>query len=787
MRNDILKIIEDAKSKHNNKNSLFLEKYLSYYHQCVQDNIILYESFNGAGMIDNPYGIFKAFEKRSDFEDYIHIWVISNYDKEWFNIIQYSQYKNIKFIIYGSDDYLYYLSVAKYLINNCTFPPYFTKKEEQIYINTWHGITNKYLGYDVPNSNMDMGNTIRNFLSCDYIIAANTFMTDVYKRAYKLDGLWCGEYIECGQPRNDLICVDKEYVIKKLLSYGINIDVNKKIILYAPTWSGTLSHPDRIDFDEVRKALNINGYQVLIKAHHVNYDKMHQYVPSGVDTNELLSICDILVTDYSSIYYDWLLLNKPIIFYAPNYDKYIKEHGLYFNFPFLYAENLSMLHTMISHIDTFFNQTKYILQQENEKHNMYKFNAGENVLHAIFDGDRTYIHQNNYNKKKLLFYTGDFKSNGVTTSFSSLINNIDYDKYDVSVIVLKKNDNKYIDYVNSLNKNVRVLCRAGTYAQTLLEACANAIVLNNGIASEYLDRLLPRQMYQREFRRCFGNTKFDTLINFTGYSPFYGFFFMCNDGEKIIWQHNDMVRDQNREENGKKPLYDTLKVIFTMYPYYDKLVSASKEIMFTNMRYFSNINRNKFLYAHNTLDYNKIISLSSVYNCINVNQNHVNFVNNSRLSYAKNHVNLIRAFHKLREKYDNVDLYLIGDGNLKEELMREANGADYIHIAGYNSNPFYTMRQCDCFVFPSLYEGQGLSLIEARTLNLPIIVSPLPKMKGIILEHGQYLLDGFDVDDIYHGLCMYMEHPNDNKYVFNAKRYNACAYKEFEFVIEKGI
>lgn len=784
MRNDILNIIEQSKIKHNNKNTLFLEKYLNYYSMPVNNNVILYESFNGDGMIDNPYGIFKAFERRIDFNKYTHVWVINNYEVEWFNIIEYSKYFNVKFILHGSDDYLYYLSTSKYLINNCTFPPYFTKKREQVYINTWHGITNKRLGYDVPNSNIDMGNTIRNFLSCDYIVSANSFMTDVYQNAYKLNGIWDGKYIEVGQPRNDLMFNDRQYVINKLKSYGVDIDPNKKIVLYAPTWQGTLSKPKQINFKAVEKALSIDGYQVLIKAHHVNYDKKHQYIPINMDTNELISICDVLATDYSSIYYDWLLLDKPVIFYAPDYEYYKKRQGLYRDFPYVYASNLSILHTMMTHIDEFFLINHHTLKKENEIHNEYKFDSGDSVLAAILDGDDSHIKRFENNKVKLLFYAGDFKPNGVTTSFSSLLNNINYDKYDVSVIALKKTGDQYIDYVNSINPKVRVLCRAGTYAQTLLEECANDIVLSCGIGTEYLYNLLPREMYKREFDRCFGNSHFDKLINFTGYSPFYGFFFMCNDGEKIIWQHNDMVKDQNREENGNKPLFNSLSTVFTTYPYYDKIVSATREVMFLNIKSFSNIEREKFYYAHNTLDYGKVECLANKSNGITVNTEKINFVNNSRLSYAKNHINLIRAFHRFHDKYPSSELYLIGDGNLKDELIKERNGADYIHITGYNPNPFNTMQQCDCFIFPSLYEGQGLSLIEARVLNLPIIVSPLPKMKGIFLKDGQYELSGFSEDDIYNGLCDFMNDPDAHKYEFNAKKYNKGAYKEFEKVID---
>lgn len=190
MKNEkVMQIIKNSIDSHNTKNTLFLEKYLDYYNLPVDESIILYESFNGQGMIDNPYGLFKEFYKIDGFK---HVWVLNNFEQSWFSIME---YPDVIFVKHGSDEYLYYLSVAKYLINNCTFPTYFTKKDNQIYINTWHGIPIKKLGYDVANSRIGLGNTIRNFLSSDYILSANSFMTDVYKNGYMLNGLYGGKII----------------------------------------------------------------------------------------------------------------------------------------------------------------------------------------------------------------------------------------------------------------------------------------------------------------------------------------------------------------------------------------------------------------------------------------------------------------------------------------------------------------------------------------------------------------------------------------------------------------
>ena len=772
MKNEkVLSIIEKSKQNHNTKNGLFLEKYIKYYNMPVQDNIVLYESFCGQGIIDNPYALFKSFMKRDDFKDYIHVWVLDDYESKWYQIIEYSHYANIRYVLHGSDEYLKYLSVAKYLINNCTFPSYFTKKDEQIYINTWHGKPIKKLGYDVPDSRLSLGNTVRNFLSADYLLSADPHMTDVYKHGYMMDGLYKGTIIEEGNPRCDLSYTDKDYVYKKLEAYGIKIEKNKKIILYAPTWSGTLSNPNFIDYESIEKIIDSSKYQLLIKTHHVNYSKKHQYIPVAIDSNELIAVCDCLITDYSSIAFDFENVGKPVIHYMPDYDKYVKEHGLYFEWKSNISYNLQTLKVLLDHMD----------KMKIEWHPTSE--CSDHILSIILDSAQGNTIKCDNSKIKLLFYVGDFKPNGVTSSFMSLAETIDYSKFDLSLIALNKKDELYSRFINRINPNVRVLCRSGTYAQTLLEESAKDITLTLGIGTNYLYNLLPKEMYKREIQRCFGGCKFDKLINFTGYSPFYSYLFMCMEGEKIVWQHNDMIADMNRESNGTKPLYNTLSVVFTTYPYYDKIVSASKEIMYVNMKSFPEIPENKFYYAHNTLDYNRIIKLSNE-PTIQVQKDKINFVNNGRLSFAKNQTALIKAFNIFSKEHPNCELYIIGDGELKDQLINIAN--EHVHLVGYLENPYSLMKQCDYFIFPSLYEGQGISLLEARVLGLPIVISDLPKMRGIFYRHGQYNIRGFGEKEILDGLeaCY---HKRVKRFKFNPKKYNDDSYREFENVIMKEV
>ena len=100
---------------------------------------------------------------------------------------------NVKFIKFQSVEYREYLATAKYLINNVSFPGYFTKRKEQIFVDTWHGIPLKTIGFDIPAGKVSAGNTVRNFLAADYLIAPNHFMTEIYENAFKMKNLYPGK------------------------------------------------------------------------------------------------------------------------------------------------------------------------------------------------------------------------------------------------------------------------------------------------------------------------------------------------------------------------------------------------------------------------------------------------------------------------------------------------------------------------------------------------------------------------------------------------------------------
>ncbi|WP_218991666.1 CDP-glycerol glycerophosphotransferase family protein, partial [Campylobacter jejuni] len=173
--------------------------------------------------------------------------------------------KNVICVKRGSDLYLKYLASAKYLINNVTFPEYFIRKEEQKYLNTWHGIPIKYLGKKIKSGFMEHANTQRNFLHATHLIHPNLYTKDILENDYEIKDLFQGQSVLTGYPRVDLSLKQNAKLKQKL-----GIKESQKVLLYAPTWRGGLN-TQYFDFERLKRdilELKKSNFKVLLSVHH---------------------------------------------------------------------------------------------------------------------------------------------------------------------------------------------------------------------------------------------------------------------------------------------------------------------------------------------------------------------------------------------------------------------------------------------------------------------------------------------------------------------------------------
>ena len=517
LKRNIKKIVQTFKMP---EKDVGKKQYYSYLAIPIRNNYIFYEAFSGLGILDNPRAIFTQLLEDPTFEYCTHIWSIADMDMAKDNIKEFEGLENVKFVQRESEEYYRYLASSKYLISNSTFGYFFVKRPEQVYINTWHGVPTKYMGYDHAVERVENARgPARNFLGADFLVSANEFMTDVmYKQAYKLDGLFNGKILEVGHPRSDLLInADTNKVFKKLNNLGIKTD--KKIILYAPTWKGNLYNQLEYDVNEFKETVkkfseNINQdeYRIYLRVHYFLYKFLAQdpelkdiLIPFTIDTNELLSVVDVLISDYSSIFFDFLVTGRPIVFYVPDLKEYESGRGLYVpvsTLPGIVSSSLEEIATSLEAIcENREEYCEFYRPQWEDMVNWCIYNddgmSTKRLINIIFK-DYTYLPSKsqdiingfgNKKKKVLLCVNSKQKNEDFWNDFMAELNRFNYNTTDVTVLVTSFKDEKSKEYFNHLPKDVRVLV---WYALPFVAKGT-------------------KTFYDREALRAFGNAHFDEI------------------------------------------------------------------------------------------------------------------------------------------------------------------------------------------------------------------------------------------------------------------------------------
>ncbi|QDK67003.1 CDP-glycerol glycerophosphotransferase family protein [Bacillus halotolerans] len=308
------------------------------------NKLILFESYSGKQFSCNPRAIYEYLQENKDRYDYKLIWSI---DKRYMSALEGVDAAYIKRF---SFKWLWYMATAKYWITNSRLPLWIPKPKKTLYVQTWHGTPLKKLANDMDEVHMPGTTTEKykqNFLreasKWDYLISPNAYSTEIFKSAFQFNK----EIIEAGYPRNDILySSNKESLIKKVKQeLGINED--KKVILYAPTWRdnefkkvGQYKFELQFDLEELRKEFG-DSVVILLRMHYLvsenfNLKKYKGFaldVSSYRDIRDLYLISDLLVTDYSSVFFDYINLKRPIVFFVydlPIYRDAIR--GFYLNF-----------------------------------------------------------------------------------------------------------------------------------------------------------------------------------------------------------------------------------------------------------------------------------------------------------------------------------------------------------------------------------------------------------------------------------------------------------------------
>ncbi|WP_371478423.1 CDP-glycerol glycerophosphotransferase family protein [Kitasatospora sp. NBC_00315] len=253
----------------------------------------------------------------------------------------------VPYVIVNTPGYLKAMATAKYFVNNVNFPRTMVKRSGTVHVQTQHGTPLKMMGMDlrdhpVAARGMDFDRLLEAVGRWDYLVSPNPHTSEHFARAYP------GHYemLDTGYPRNDRLAAATPAEVAAMRA-RLGLPEGRTAVLYAPTHrdGGDGAFVPLLDVPELARKLG-PGFTLLVRAHYFHAGVMpHLTAEAGaaavVDVSDhpavedLCLAADVLVTDYSSMMFDYAVLDRPIVVFAPDWEEYRRDRGVYFD---LFAE-----------------------------------------------------------------------------------------------------------------------------------------------------------------------------------------------------------------------------------------------------------------------------------------------------------------------------------------------------------------------------------------------------------------------------------------------------------------
>ncbi|WP_196279242.1 CDP-glycerol glycerophosphotransferase family protein [Catellatospora vulcania] len=296
----------------------------------VDERLAVYSAYWGAGYSCNPAAIY---EKARELAPHIRgVWVVKPDRVAHLPA-------GVEYVVEESPAYFRAMARAKYFISNANFPDYIVKRPGAVEVQTHHGTPLKLMGMDGLTYGGRRGKggdeLLKRVGRWNYSVAANQHSTQSWGTAYPGGGY---ESLEYGYPRNDvLVNAAPDHGAKVRAALGI--EPGKQVVLYAPTHRGrNRDVSGYLDLAELAGSLGPDSV-ILVRAHYFYEGK--PAAPGGsaqvLDVTghprveDLYLAADVLVTDYSSTMFDYAVLDRPIVIFAPDWEWYRTTRGVYFD------------------------------------------------------------------------------------------------------------------------------------------------------------------------------------------------------------------------------------------------------------------------------------------------------------------------------------------------------------------------------------------------------------------------------------------------------------------------
>lgn len=310
-------------------------------HRPYEQPTIVFESFGGRQVSDSPYAIYRLFNEL--YPGFNFVWSIDR------SLKKFCKQNQIPFVVRRTRKWVRTLEKSTYWISNARFPAWVKKPNYVTYIQTWHGTPLKKLGLDIENVSMPGTTTTKyhdNFVKeanrWDALVSPNDYSTRIFRSAFGFNN----QILKVGYPRNDeLINSNAEDI--QTLKAQLGIPLDKKVVLYAPTYrdnqfaeKGKYTFELPFSLDEFKQRFG-DDTVLILRMHYLianamdisDYTDFVYDFSNHPDISDLYLVSDMLITDYSSVFFDYAYLKRPILFYPYDYHLYKDElRGFYLDY-----------------------------------------------------------------------------------------------------------------------------------------------------------------------------------------------------------------------------------------------------------------------------------------------------------------------------------------------------------------------------------------------------------------------------------------------------------------------
>ena len=548
-------------------------RYSYYLKNCdVNDNAIFLESQQGKRINGNIFYILKELSTNELYKKYtIYLCCNETTEEKFKKVLDAYGCGKVEFVVFGTNDYMKKLATSKYLFNDNVFDSFFTKRADQVYINTWHGVPLSVVGKSLQRGMHNIGNIQKNLISADYLICPNVYAKQKIEEDYMIENIANGKVLLSDYPQTAAL-----YDEQRSVEIRQELDLeNKRVYAYIPVRRGKNGQVE--DKNDLYLLYYLYELDKMLADDEVLYVRLNAAVAKNINFREcthirrfpaqyepydFLSCVDCLVTDYSNIIFDYASTNKKCILFSFDEDVYLETHKTYLSideFPFCRVKTIEDL------INELRSPKNYDDNEFNKKYCSYKNeNASEDILkHIVLGKETNKLEETCFNKnekKNVLVYI-EGKGVAIKSAVEDFFEKADFTKNNYYLVFHVDNRKNYKNFITELHAEVKTFSLTGSISLGLCKKIIWKLFIKGFFPVGLFMKIFESDL-ACEIRRLFADVSFDSVIHLKGAGAKMLLVLSEFDCEKIMYACNN--------KNYKNKQYK--KVLKYIRSRYDKIV-----------------------------------------------------------------------------------------------------------------------------------------------------------------------------------------------------------------------